>query len=99
MENASDYTLWLAVATILTNIAGWLILKYMQGFGDLAKRTVVAVVALVISTVGLYYQGNLDMGNIARTWMIAFLAASGLWLVLWKPIADAAKGPPVEGIA
>lgn len=99
MENASDYTLWLAVATILTNAAGWFILKYLSGLGDLAKRAVVAVVALVISTVGLYYQGDLDLSNFGRTWLIVFLAASGLWLVLWKPLGDATKSPPAEGLA
>ena len=99
MQNASDYTLWLAVATILTNVAGWFILKYLQDLGDLAKRAVVALVALVISTAGLYYQGDLDLSNFGRTWLVVFLAASGLYLVLWKPIGDGVKGPPVEGIA
>lgn len=90
-EARSDYELWVAVAAALTTVASALLLRIPRGWPDLAKQAVVAAVSAGFSAVGLYYAGQLDTGNWGRTWMIIFLGATGIYVVLWKPLSEAVK--------
>ena len=95
----TNYALWTAAAVIITNAASWLILRYLSDLADFWKRAVVAGIALVLAGAEAFYGGTLDVTDWSRSWLVIFLSASGLWLVLWKPLGDAAQGPPAEGLA
>jgi hypothetical protein len=84
--NASNYELWLAVSAVITVIGTSLIAKMPPNFSDLAKRLIAAAFAAVMATITIYYQGLLDTSDWGRTWLIIFMAATTIYVVLVKPI-------------
>ena len=86
------YELWVAVAAIITTVLSSLLLMIPAHVPRLAKQGIVGVVAGVLSAIGLFYAGQLDTGDWGRTWLLVFLGATGVYVILWKPLADAVKG-------
>lgn len=86
--------LWTAALAILTTIISSLLLSIPEHWGPWVKRGLVAAIAAVLSGVGLWYEGRLDMGDIGRTWILVFLGATALYTLLWRPVSDAVKGLP-----
>lgn len=91
-ELLSTYELWLAVFSILTTIFSALFLAFAKSLNVWAKRGVVALVAVILSAVGLWYQGLLDTGDLARTWLVVFVGATGVYHLLYKSVAAAFEG-------
>jgi hypothetical protein len=52
------------------------------------------VVSAILAAVTLGYAGQLDTTDFARTWLVIFIAASGIYTVLSRPIVDAVTGRP-----
>lgn len=88
---ASTYALWLAFLAIATTVASSLFLHFPAGWSDWRKRATVAVISMLLSIGGAYYEHTLDAADWGRTWLIVFLAASGLYVVIVKPLNDAIK--------
>jgi len=90
----SNWELWVAALAILTTLASSGIMQLPPYFGPWAKRAVAALVSLVLSAGGLYYSAELSTANLARTWLLVFLGATSLYVLISKPIADAMQGRP-----
>lgn len=86
--------LWTAALAIITTIVSSLLLSIPEHWGPWVKRGAVAIIAAVLSAVGLWYEGRLDTGDIGRTWLLVFLGATALYTLLWRPLSDALKGNP-----
>lgn len=81
--------LWLAVLAIITAGATSLINQLPPRFSTTTKRIIAAVVALALAVGDAFYRETLDVTNWTQTWLIVFLAASGFYVVLMKPISSA----------
>jgi hypothetical protein len=90
----STHDLWIAALAILTVIATSLLNQLPPHFSDLHKRIIAAIVAGVFATVGVYYQGALDSGDWGRTWLVIFMAATSIYVILVKPVASFMRSNP-----
>lgn len=88
-DTRTTYELWVAAAAVVTTIVSALLLYIPYGWPRLAKQAVVAVISGVLSAVGLYYTGTFDPSDLSRTWLLVFLGATGVYVVLWKPVSEA----------
>lgn len=86
--------LWTAVLAILTTIISAVLLSFPEHWGPWAKRVAVAIIAAILSSAGLWYEGRLDMGDLGRTWLLVFIGATALYTLLLRPATDALKGNP-----
>ncbi|MGE0541265.1 MAG: hypothetical protein AB7R89_13915 [Dehalococcoidia bacterium] len=92
--DATTLQLWTAALAIITTIVSSLLLSIPEHWGPWAKRGVVAVIAVVLSGAGLWYEGRFDTGDLGRLWLLVFLGATALYTLLWRPVSDALKGNP-----
>jgi hypothetical protein len=83
--DTSTYDLWVAALAILTVVATSAISQLPPSFTELHKRIIAATVSGVLAVVGVYYQGLLDTADWARTWLLVFMAATALYVVIVKP--------------
>lgn len=91
-DTRSTYELWVAAAAILTTIASSLLLYIPRDWPTLGKQAVVAGIAGVFSGTGLYFAGQLDPSDWGRTTLLVFLGSTGIYVVIWRPLAEAVKG-------
>lgn len=89
MEGQTAFQLWTAVFAVLTSVFSSVFLAFSPGWSVWAKRAVVGVVAVVLATAGLWYEGKLDLANLSVTWMVVFLAATGVYHLLVKGLGAA----------
>jgi phosphatidylserine synthase len=68
--------------------------KLPPNFTMWQKRGIAAFCSLVLSIVTLWYAGCLDLGNLAMTWLVVFIAASGIYVAVMNPAADWVAGRP-----
>lgn len=85
----STNDLWIAVLAILTVLATSAISNLPAHVTALHKRLIAGGFAAAFATVGVYYQGLLDTSDWGRTWLVIFMAATTLYVVIAKPIAGA----------
>lgn len=90
----STNALWLIVYGLIVSLISSAIINLPPTFTPWQKRGIVAVVSAVLAAVSLGYAGQLDTADWARTWLVIFIAASGIYTVLSRPIADAVTGKP-----
>jgi len=84
----TTYDLWVAVSAILVILITWAINQLPPRFTDLHKRIVAAVSSAVLATAGVFYQGMLDTADWGRTWLVIFMAATAIYVVIVKPVAS-----------
>ena len=90
----STNALWLIVYGLIVSLISSALINLPPTFTPWQKRGIVAVVSAVLAAVSLGYAGQLDTADWARTWLVIFIAASGIYTVLSRPIADAVTGKP-----
>ena len=90
----STNALWLIVYGLIVSLISSLIIKLPPNFTPWQKRGIVAAVSAGLAAVSLAYAGQLDTADWARTWLVVFIVASGIYTVLSRPIADLATGRP-----
>jgi len=90
----STLELWIAAQAIITTAISAMLLQLPDSMHPWAKRGVVAVISGVVAAVAIGYQGRLDTSDWGRTWIVVFLAATALYVTLWRPISDKLKGLP-----
>lgn len=90
----STNALWLIVYGLIVSLISSAIINLPPNFTPWQKRGIVAVVSGVLAAVSLAYAGQLDTADWARTWLVVFIVASGIYTVLSRPIADLATGRP-----
>jgi hypothetical protein len=90
----STNALWLIVYGLIVSLITSGITNLPPNFTAWQKRGIAAVLSAVLAAVTLGYAGQLDTTDFARTWLVIFIAASGIYTVLSRPIADLATGRP-----
>lgn len=90
----STNALWLIVYGLIVSLISSAIINLPPNFTPWQKRGIVAAVSAVLAAVSLAYAGQLDTADWARTWLVVFIVASGIYTVLSRPIADLATGRP-----
>lgn len=90
----STNALWLIVYGLIVSLISSAIINLPPHFTTWQKRGIVAVVSAILAAVSLAYAGQLDTADWARTWLVVFIVASGIYTVLSRPIADAVTGNP-----
>lgn len=90
-DTRSTYELWVAAAAILTTIASSLLLYIPRDWPTLGKQAVVVGVSGVFSAADLYFAGQFDTADWGRTTLLVFLGATGIYVVIWRPLSEAVK--------
>lgn len=93
-STVSTNALWLIVYGLIVTLITSGITNLPPNFTAWQKRGVAAVLSAILAAVSLAYAGQLDTSDFARTWLVIFIAASGIYTVLSRPIADAVTGNP-----
>lgn len=91
-DDVSTNALWLIVYGLIVSLISSGIINLPPEFTVWQKRGVVALVSAVLAVVSLYYAQQLDLTDFARTWLIVFIVASGIYTALSRPVADALTG-------
>lgn len=91
-STVSANDLWLVVYGILVALAVNALKQLPPDFTTWEKRGIAAFLSLVLSVVTLYYAGRLDLTDLAKTWLVVFIAASGVYTAFLRPATDALTG-------
>jgi hypothetical protein len=93
-STVSTNALWLIVYGLIVSLITSGITNLPPNFTTWQKRGIAAVLSAILAAVTLGYAGQLDTTDFARTWLVIFIAASGIYTVLSRPIADAVSRNP-----
>ena len=93
-EGVPTEVLWLSALSVLTVVATSAVTALPPHFSPWVKQAIAAGISGLLALAGTYYSGQLDTSDWARTWLIVFMAATTLYVVIVKPVANAVQEKP-----